>query len=570
MEKIPNLIDNDNNRLKDVETQKREELLSTIKEKRAQRDDLLKESSSLKTKIKDIFGSHKKENLEYKIKNIQDRLYRDVNYKKENIYKELSNESREIIIETIEKPLIDLKNIFYKLSDSTNTPEENNLLKKDAKNIIENFKFQNIIEGFNNPILSEKITYYLDNFLENDNYSYDKYRSENEINFSSFSRKLSEVFLSKVSNEIENGNLYEHNIDINFLRAVRRAQNINAFNHDKRIENNLSILMNDAISKIDIFYLSQVPELIDLAANRSVEFRKNLDNKIKSIFIEEKWCDINSACKSRSKYLSEIAIDSLDNYLKILYGISAGDIKFAWELFPPIESGGYKFNNIDINITKMKELESIRPGIVKSLFSEFGIKEFHRYPTDVLIKQFDTKDQDLPYGVVLFTNDDHNDAFDLDREIIESIFKQTDNKLLIRISEFQSRFSFLKNLASFNKRYGKKNKIEYLLWGAHGWQGAIGNIGNLQLNGEGAKRTKEFFIDKPEIILASCSTGAEGAIAQTMSEIYNATVHAPSIPSNLEKVLVNFDSQNKLHFKVDFKDNCGNTYSLGNKINQHE
>lgn len=570
MEKIPNLIDNDNNRLKDVETQKREELLSTIKEKRAQRDDLLKESSSLKTKIKDIFGSHKKENLEYKIKNIQDRLYRDVNYKKENIYKELSNESREIIIETIEKPLIDLKNIFYKLSDSTNTPEENNLLKKDAKNIIENFKFQNIIEGFNNPILSEKITYYLDNFLENDNYSYDKYRSEDEINFSSFSRKLSEVFLSKVSNEIENGNLYEHNIDINFLRAVRRAQNINAFNHDKRIENNLSILMNDAISKIDIFYLSQVPELIDLAANRSVEFRKNLDNKIKSIFIEEKWCDINSACKSRSKYLSEIAIDSLDNYLKILYGISAGDIKFAWELFPPIESGGYKFNNIDINITKMKELESIRPGIVKSLFSEFGIKEFHRYPTDVLIKQFDTKDQDLPYGVVLFTNDDHNDAFDLDREIIESIFKQTDNKLLIRISEFQSRFSFLKNLASFNKRYGKKNKIEYLLWGAHGWQGAIGNIGNLQLNGEGAKRTKEFFIDKPEIILASCSTGAEGAIAQTMSEIYNATVHAPSIPSNLEKVLVNFDSQNKLHFKVDFKDNCGNTYSLGNKINQHE
>jgi len=566
MEKIPNLIDNDNNRLKDVESQKRGELLSTIKEKRSQRDDLLKESSSLKTKIKDIFGSHKKESLEYEIRNIQDRLYRDVNYKKENIYKELSNESREIIIETIEKPLVDLKNIFYKLSDNTNTQEENDLLKNNAQNIIENFKFQNIIEGFNNPTLLKKINFYLDNFLENDNYVYDKYNSKDEINFSSFSRKLSKVFLSEISNKIENGGIYEHNIDINFLKTVKRAQNFNSFNHDMQIENNLSILMNDAISKIDIFYLSQVPELVDLAANRSVEFRENLNNKISSNLIAEKWSDINSACKSSSKYLSEVALEGLDNYLNV-YGISVGDVKFAWELFPQ-KSDGYKFNNIEVNILKMKELETSRPGIVKSLFSEFGIKEFHRYPTNVLIKQFDTKDQDLPYGIVLFTNDDHNDAFDLDREIIESMSKQTENKLLIRISEFQSRFSFLKNLASFNERYGKKNKIEYLLWGAHGWQAAIGNIGNLQLNGKGAKRTKDFFIDKPEIILASCSTGAEGAIAQKMSEIYNATVHAPSIPSNLEKVLVNFDSQNKLHFNVEFQRNCGNTYSFGNKTDQ--
>ena len=564
MEKISNLIDNDNNRLKDIEAQKREGLLSTIKEKRIQRDDLLKESSSLKTKIKDIFGAHKKESLEYEIRNIQDRLYRDADYNKQNIYRELSEKSREIIIETIEKPLVDLKNIFYKLSNNTNTLEENNLLKNNAQNIIENFKFQNIVEGFNNPELAEKITCYLNNFLENDNYTYDNYRSEDEINFSSFSRKLSKVFLSKVSNKIDNGDIYEHNIDINFLRAIKRAQNFNSFNHDLQIENNLSILMNDVISKIDIFYLSQVPELVDLAANKSVEFRENLNNKIQSIFIDEKWSDINSACKSSSKYLSEVALENLDNYLKI-YGISVGDIKFAWELFQT-ENKGVKINNIERNIKKIKELEFNRPGIVQSLFSEFGIKEFHRYPTDVLIKQFDTKDQDLPYGIVLYTNDDHNDAFDLDREIMETMFKQTDNKLLMRISEFQSRFSFLKKLASFNDRYGEKNKIEYLLWGDHGWQAAIGNIGNLQLNGEGAKRTKDFFIDKPEIILASCSTGAEGAIAQKMSEIYNATVHAPSIPSNLQKVLINFDSQNKLHFEVEFQNNCRNTYSFGSKI----
>lgn len=561
MEKMPNLIDKDNNRLQDIEMKKRGELLSNIKEKRLERDDLLKESTSFKTKVKDIFGCHEKEKIENQVSYIQADLYRQSGYKKDNIYKELNLELQKIIIETITGPILELRMLFLELRNLHPGEEKSNLLKDKINNIINNFKFQNIVEGLDSPELANRIFHCLSNFLsEQDS---DLYEEEDNKEIINFSKKLSNLFLSAVSEKVENGKIFKYTHENKFLEALEKSRDI-AGEQDDQTNINLSILMNDSVSKVDVFYLAQRPNLIDLAANTSNEFRKNLSDKIDTLFSKENWSDINRACKSSSKYLSEIALSNLNNYLKI-YEISVEDIKFAWELLPT-EDTGVRSNNIERNINKMKELELSRPGIVNSLFTEFGIKEFHRYPSNALIKQFDTKDQDIPYGLVLFTNNDHNDAFDSDTEIIESMFKQTNDKILMRIAEFKSRFSFLKNLAYFNNRYGKKNKIEYLLWGAHGWIVSIGDISVKHLNGDGAKRTKDFFVEKPEIILASCSTGAEGAIAQKMSEIYDATVHAPAIPSNLDNILVNFDQENKIHFQVDFKKNCGKTYSQGNKI----
>lgn len=562
MEKMPNLIDKNENRLQDIEIAKRSELLSDIKEKRLERDSLLKESSSFKTKVKDVFGCHEKEKIENQAIRIQKDLYRESNYKKDDIYRGLNEESKNIIVETISGPISELKNIFSKLKNFNFEEKESNFLKNRANDIIDNFKFQNIVEGLNNPELADEIFSSLDFLLEKYEDSCEEHE-ESDKKMIDFSKNLSSLFLSAVSEKVESGEMYKYTHKNRFLETLEKSKNI-VGEQDDQININLSLLMNDAISKIDIFYLAKKPNLIDLAASTSYEFRKKLVDKINVLFSEESWSDINSACKSKSEYLSEIALSKLDDYLKI-YGISVEDIRFAWELFP-VDNGGTNFNNIQENINKMQELELSRPGIVKSLFVEFGIKEFHRYPNNVLIKQFDTKDQDLPYGLVLFTNDDYNDAFDSNKKVIESMFEQTDDKILMRIAEFESRYSFLKNLAYFNDRYGEKNKIEYLLWGAHGWQASIGDVSGVDLGGKGAKRTKDFFVEKPEIILASCSTGAEGCIGQKLSELYNSTVHAPAIPSNLGNVLVTFDQKNKTHFKVDFKGGCERTYSQGNKI----
>jgi hypothetical protein len=56
---IPNLIDSEGNALVDIESKKRAEILGDIKEKRKQRDTLLKQSSSFKTKINDFLGKEK-------------------------------------------------------------------------------------------------------------------------------------------------------------------------------------------------------------------------------------------------------------------------------------------------------------------------------------------------------------------------------------------------------------------------------------------------------------------------------------------------------------------------------
>jgi hypothetical protein len=120
----------------------------------------------------------------------------------------------------------------------------------------------------------------------------------------------------------------------------------------------------------------------------------------------------------------------------------------------------------------------------------------------------------------------------------------------------------------FNKRYGEKNKITYLILGAHGWERSIGDIAYFDLDGKGALRVKDFFVDNPEIILVSCSTGAEKGMAQKLSENYNATVHAPSIPTSLKNISVDFNEINKPHFKVEFRENNINkTYSSGKENN---
>jgi len=314
--------------------------------------------------------------------------------------------------------------------------------------------------------------------------------------------------------------------------------------------------------EFNLYYLGQLGSLVDFATSNSEEFKNKLNNKIKNCFLEKNWGEVNNAAKSSSEYLSKKALENLDNYLE-KYGIDVESVKTPWELYQSVDY--YKYNNIERNINKIEELESERPGIVKSLFKEFGICEFQRYPTEVLLKQFDTKDQDYPYGVVLFTNDDWNDAFDSNTEIIESMFKQMDDKLIMRVAEFQSKLGVLKRIASFNKKYGEKNKISYLMLGAHGYKKGFGDVYYNDLDGQGVGRVKDFFVNKPEIILVSCSTGEDDGIAQKISKTYEATVHAPTTQTKLKNVLIDFDLKNKPHFKVEFDGNTEVIYSSGEK-----
>jgi len=575
MEKIPNLIDNDGVKLKDIESAKRAELFSDIKTKRSQRDSLLKEASSFKTKVKDIFSGHEIKNLKKEAKDIQNRLYRNTKFTKEETYKNLSEKAEKTIKETIDNPLIELRKIYSKREKDIHQINNKELKDKEDE-IIKNFKYENVTESFSNKILREKAVTYLNDFLSNksvwntltdnpDYKSHDYYFSiKLKKDADGFPVNLAKSTLKAVDNLINKDGISNIDSNIELFKLIETSKKLCAYEAlDESIKNNLLLLMDKKGVELNIHYLSQLENLVDFAVSNSEDFKNKLNDKIENCFSEKNWGEINNAAKSSSEYLSKKTLENLDNYLN-KYGIDVESIRAPWELYPAIDNY-YKYNNIERNIDKIEELESRRPGIVKNLFKEFGICEFQRYPTEVLLKQFDTKDQDSPYGVVLFTNDDWNDVFDSNAEIIESIFKQTDGRLIVRIAEFQSKFSILKRIASFDKRYGEKNKISYLILGAHGYKKGFSDVYYNDLNGKGVSRVKDFFVNKPEIILASCSTGEDDGIAQKISKTYEAIVHAPAIPANLKNVLIDFNLKDRPHFKVEFSEKTGVTYSSGEK-----
>jgi hypothetical protein len=220
---------------------------------------------------------------------------------------------------------------------------------------------------------------------------------------------------------------------------------------------------------------------------------------------------------------------------------------------------------------KIISLEHERPGITQTLLSDYGIKEFRRYPNEVLLKQFDNKDSNIPYGLVMYTNEDHNQAFDMKEDLIKSIFDQTSERLGIRITEFDSKYEIIKRLASLNKKYGDKNKISYLLLGAHGEEESFQvtyaeSVDKSELEGQGVKRMKDFFVKNPEIVLASCSTGVENGIGQKISEVYEAKVYAPQKPTSVDSISINFDATNRPLFNVKYRDDVLQAYTKGLKI----
>lgn len=63
------------------------------------------------------------------------------------------------------------------------------------------------------------------------------------------------------------------------------------------------------------------------------------------------------------------------------------------------------------NMKTVLYLEQQRPGICQVLRKEFGIRNFFRYPAEILINQYDTRDIATKKGIAAVALYDHNGAF---------------------------------------------------------------------------------------------------------------------------------------------------------------
>jgi hypothetical protein len=268
----------------------------------------------------------------------------------------------------------------------------------------------------------------------------------------------------------------------------------------------------------------------------------------------------------------EMLSDTIENYLTRrlkLLGVNR-KIMNAWDFNYITEDIAHRYpeflaDNFDI----MQRLELERPGICNVLYEEFGINNFARYPLRALVDQYDNRDKDIPYGVLVYPHADANGAFSQDTFTLDELHDDLlGAKVGLRIYEAGSGFGLLRRFSAANKRYGNKNKISFAIIGGHGSADGIllGNsrrddgeeinshrISKDNLQYPAVEVLKQWFITNPNIILISCSTGAEAGIGEGIHKI-GANVIAPKEPTSLERIVAGKRSNGSLWFGVKYSD----------------
>lgn len=213
------------------------------------------------------------------------------------------------------------------------------------------------------------------------------------------------------------------------------------------------------------------------------------------------------------------------------------------------------------NIESIKSIEEKRPGIVKFLISKFGIYNFGRYPEDLLTKQFDEfENQDLPYGVVAFSEDDHNAVYFEYKDELSGMAKDLNGKYAIRIAEVGGKKDLMRLLVRLRLKYGKNHKISFGILGAHGNERAI-TLGNINNTGDReiytrnvikyGNRKYNLFEENATLILLSCMSGQKEGIGSKISKTMGVTTIAPKESSGLESIKPILESGD-LKFKVKY------------------
>jgi len=209
------------------------------------------------------------------------------------------------------------------------------------------------------------------------------------------------------------------------------------------------------------------------------------------------------------------------------------------------------------NLLRIVALENLRPGSALTLYQEFGIMNFGRYPVMILAHQYDQRDDvSRPYVAMSYPRSDHESAFSPSQkmrswdELEESWQQLWDGtgavhcEVNIRIFEAGTRIDYMKQLTRLNQRYGDHHKISALLIAAHGDPGRI-QIGPNEfislddLSGQGLSRAGlKFLAPVATITLSSCATGAANGIGKTLSRQLGCRVIAPEQDTYVESLVL--------------------------------
>lgn len=320
--------------------------------------------------------------------------------------------------------------------------------------------------------------------------------------------------------------------------------------------------------------------------------------------------DINALLRSHFPPHLKKRKNDIVGYMLESHGISR-DIITKWDkakVYAGLDKNEKKKfrSSLDRNLSALQELDALHAGAGHELYRKFGIANFARYNPQILIRQLEMEDKDVPYGVVVYPEADHNGAFFQDREKLAEIGTQLQaGGYEMRIIEAASQLDMARRLNRLNHKYSPiGHKMDFIILGGHGSKSSVqlGEAGQAlsepppikeafsqvadyekaflawqirgkkqQVNdtdrssldstdleeggGKGVRRAASKWLDSnAPIVFFSCSTGIEGGVAQTVSSELSLNTIAPDRPTSVQGVEVSFNEQGKPVFDVEYSE----------------
>ena len=224
--------------------------------------------------------------------------------------------------------------------------------------------------------------------------------------------------------------------------------------------------------------------------------------------------------------------------------------------------------NLALDIFHIQILETKVPGGFRLLHETYGLPNASVVHLDQLEREARLHGKETRYGVTMTSTHDHNEA--LSHPVNATFLLDMESShygYLNRHAWMRNNLDFAKKMISLKNMYGGKNKMSFLIVEAHGSQNGVSISESDQIVSDiiesGSARWQDFFVDHPTIVLASCSTGMPGGIAEKLSKKLNATVFAPSQDTYSEQIRMSDKGVTAI-----FHEGLTNIYSNGHLVEQ--
>lgn len=310
------------------------------------------------------------------------------------------------------------------------------------------------------------------------------------------------------------------------------------------------------------------------------------------------------------KYLRDKKSPLLDRALKLQntvtqgYGLNPQELDKVWAKNSAQETGipGFELSPeekqrvaLEIkeqNLTALHILEHERPGISKVLLKQFGIRNFARYPSDLLVKQYDDMgNSSLPYAVVLEPLFDPNGIlYNETPKNFRHWAQKLGDKATVRIMECGNKDDVVTSLAAARRKYGK---ISSMIINVHGAENVLAfnttddkrnlllfedlsqpfqktsQVGTEQVSRQVSPAAvfRYLFSDNATLLFLACSTGKESGIAQRISAFGLNTI-APAGDIKVIKCEPIIDEHGKIEFDFQYDMDVEKRYARGTSVGE--